>query len=173
MEYKYSTRRSPLSLSHSWLREITESIIVLEIRYLYLVPCSSFTRIHLRCEPCHQGDKTPQPWNPGARDFFFWGCSFIPEIIFFLLLFLSFYLSSRLSFLCTHSLGTFEFNQFHQSKVWRINKKRSCVHVIGPYTCLNTQQTKVSMSNNNPHLNFGFHFGLINGLIDDKVYVPQ
>jgi hypothetical protein len=29
------------------------------------------------------------------------------------------------------------------------------------------------MSKNNAILNFGFLFGLINGLIDDKLYVPR
>jgi hypothetical protein len=29
------------------------------------------------------------------------------------------------------------------------------------------------MSKNNPHLNFGFLSGLINGLIDEKLYVPR
>jgi hypothetical protein len=29
------------------------------------------------------------------------------------------------------------------------------------------------MSKNNKSLNFGFLFGLINGLIDDKLYVPR
>jgi hypothetical protein len=32
---------------------------------------------------------------------------------------------------------------------------------------------EVGMNKNHAHLNFGFLFGLINGLIDDKVYVPR
>jgi hypothetical protein len=32
---------------------------------------------------------------------------------------------------------------------------------------------EVGMSKNHAHLNFGFLFGLINGLIDDKLYVPR
>ena len=31
-------------------------------------------------------------------------------------------------FLYTHSLGSFEFNQFHQSKLWRTTQKRCSIH---------------------------------------------
>ena len=31
---------------------------------------------------------------------------------------------------------------------------------------------KAGMRKNNAHLNFGFLLGLINGIIDDKLYVP-
>ena len=59
-------------------------------------------------------------------------------------LFLS--LSLSLSpFLCTHSLGAFVFNQIwpRPRKLWRIIQKRFCVQGIGPFTRLDTQQTKV------------------------------
>ncbi len=50
-------------------------------------------------------------------------------------LFPSFFLSG------THTLGSFEFNEFHQSKMWRKTQKR-CYMNIGWYTCLDFQQIK-------------------------------
>jgi hypothetical protein len=41
------------------------------------------------------------------------------------------------------------------------------MHVSRPST------DEEGMSKNNPILNFGLLFGLINGLIDDKLYVPR
>jgi hypothetical protein len=38
-------------------------------------------------------------------------------------------------------LGSFEFNEFHQSKLWRKTQKR-CSQIIGTYTCFDSQQIK-------------------------------
>jgi hypothetical protein len=44
--------------------------------------------------------------------------------------------------LSTHFGYRFVFHQCHQSKLWRMTRKRCCVQVIGPYKCLNTQQSE-------------------------------
>ncbi len=110
--------------------------------------------------------------------FYFLGVHFFWEFFIPLCVFLSYCLSFSYS---VHSLGSFEFNQFHQSKLWMKTQKRCCVQGIGAHVRLDSQQFNLdrhdsaypsgphkffqvviethsfmkSVWNNNPHLKVG------------------
>ncbi len=89
----------------------------------------------LRWKPWYQGTRAPQRWNlvPGhffGGEFIFCSKKNMKKNIFFLSL------SLFSLFLCTHTLDSFEFTQFHQSKLWRKSQKRCYIQIIGTYTCL-------------------------------------
>ncbi len=85
--------------------------------------------------------------NPGTRAFFYFNFFiFLEGVLFFTkkwkkTLF-SLCFSSLSLFLCTHTLSSFEFNQFHQSKLWRKTQKGCSIQIIGAYTRLDSQQIK-------------------------------
>ncbi len=80
-------------------------------------------------------------------------------------LFLSLFLSN------THTLGSFEFNEFHQSKMRRKTQKRCSINLHTNYrsiraSWLSTDQ--VSLSNNNPHWNL-----LLCDFLTFKIFMVQ
>ncbi len=87
------------------------------------------------------------------------------------LLNLVFYVSLVLSF---HN----KQNSISQSKLWWITNKSCCVQVIGVYTSLDSGQIKsvwvtVEQSTLKPRVPLRVPKHDMNGLIDDKVYVPR
>ena len=94
------------------------------------------------------GHRIPGPWSQGIFLFcffnFFGGSSFFSKKMKTNFVFSLYFLSFSLSFSVHTDWVLFSLINF-----------------------------KVGLSNNNSHLNFRFRFLLINGLIDDKFYVPR
>jgi hypothetical protein len=81
--------------------------------------------------------------------------------------------SLSLSLLLYTLFGYFVINVFQQRKLVIMTKKRCFMEVLLDHVVSWSSKDEVGMSKNHAHLNFGFLFGLINGFIDDKVYVPR
>jgi hypothetical protein len=64
-----------------------------------------------------------------------------------------------------YTQGSFEFHEFHQSKMWNQTQKRCCIQIIGAYTRLDSKTDQVGLSNNNPHWNLVFRFLFFPNLI--------
>jgi hypothetical protein len=82
------------------------------------------SHLNLRYEPSLQGNRSPHSCSPANRAFFLFlifyflaTVHFFSKIIIINFIFSLFFLSFSLSFSLVHTLGSFGFDEFHQSKM--------------------------------------------------------